>query len=62
MGKEESDPSLLMARKEALRIRITESAENRDVGLPDRVTDTMSIETNMPGGTGFPGGFDPGGM
>lgn len=39
LQKEESDVTILMAQKEALRIRIEGTASNRDTGQPDRVSD-----------------------
>lgn len=39
LQKEESDVSILLAQKEALRIRIEGAAANRDTGQPDRVSD-----------------------
>lgn len=41
--KEESDVSAHMARKEQLRRRIEEAAENRDAGFPMTVSDTRRI-------------------
>lgn len=38
--KEESDVSVLMARKQALLMRIEEAASNRDAGLPDTISDS----------------------
>lgn len=40
MGKEESDISALMARKQALIDRINAEAENRDAGSPASIVDT----------------------
>lgn len=39
MVKEESDPSVLLAQKQALKRRIEEAANNRDAGEPESVTD-----------------------
>lgn len=39
LNKEESDVSVLMAQKEALRQRITAIAQNRDAGEPESVSD-----------------------
>lgn len=39
LQKEESDVSILLAQKEALKQRIENSAENRDAGEPERITD-----------------------
>lgn len=40
MAKEESDVSVLMARKMALKQRIEDSASNRDAGQPDTISST----------------------
>lgn len=40
--KEESDVSVLAAQKEALRLRIIDMAQNRDVGEPESVSDIYS--------------------
>lgn len=40
MQKEESDVSILMAQKMALKQRIEETAANRDPGRPDTISDT----------------------
>lgn len=40
LQKEESDVSVLMAQKMALKKRIEESSMNRDVGQPDTISDT----------------------
>lgn len=42
LQKEESDVSVLMAQKMALKARIEESAQNRDAGIPDTISDTRS--------------------
>lgn len=42
MGKEESDVSVLMARKQAIIERINAEAENRDAGSPARITDVYT--------------------
>lgn len=39
LQKEESDVTILLAQKEALRVRIEGAAANRDTGQPDRVSD-----------------------
>ena len=39
LQKEESDPSVLMAQKQALKRRIEEAAQNRDAGKPESVSD-----------------------
>lgn len=52
LRKEESDTSILMAQKQALKMRIEASAKNRDAGRPDTIQDTRS------GGTG---GWNTGG-
>lgn len=53
MQKEESDVTVLMAQKEMLIKRIEESAMNRDVGLPDRISDSRSRTNQM---NGYPNG------
>jgi hypothetical protein len=40
LTKEESDPSIFIAQKIALLQRITEAAENRDIGEPETVSDS----------------------
>jgi hypothetical protein len=52
MQKEESDVSILMARKEALLKRIEAAASNRDAGEPESVSDVRR----------FDGGFGDGPM
>lgn len=42
LQKEESDVSVLMAQKEALKRRIEETAINRDIGQPDTISDTRA--------------------
>lgn len=49
MQKEESDTSLLMAQKMALKMRIEETAMNRDVGQGDTISDVR----NWAQGNGF---------
>lgn len=39
LAKEESDPAVFVLQKQALVKRIEEAAENRDVGVPQTVTD-----------------------
>ena len=39
LQQEESDPSVLMAQKEALKQRIQAMATNRDAGSPGSITD-----------------------
>lgn len=59
LSKEESDVSVLMARKQALKQRIEESAMNRDAGQPDTVSSTRRYG-NMSGsgwGDESSGGF-----
>lgn len=43
LQKEESDVSVLMAQKQALLVRITAAASNRDVGMPEAVTDVRGM-------------------
>lgn len=60
LQKEESDVSVLMAQKAALKMRIEESAANRDAGAPDRISDIRSNSNpwGFNGSTsGFGGGF-----
>lgn len=57
MQKEESDVTVLMARKMALLQRIEEAAENRDAGMPDTISDTRKY-TEM-NGFGSPTGDGP---
>lgn len=42
LQKEESDVSILMAQKMALKMRIEESAVNRDIGQPDCISDVRN--------------------
>lgn len=57
LRKEESDTSVLMQEKEALRMRIQSSAMNRDAGQPDTISDTRSWgeRWGTMGGIGFDG-------
>lgn len=59
MQKEESDCSVLMAQKEALKLRIHGMAANRDAGMPEVVTDirTLSGYTGDMWGSGPTGGL-----
>lgn len=61
MQKEESDVSVLMAQKQALKQRIEESASNRDAGRPDTISDVrrgdLYGDRNWGGGSGPIGGF-----
>lgn len=60
LQKEESDVSVLMAQKVALKARIEESANNRDAGRPDTITDVRTngwYNTGSGGYGGFPGGY-----
>jgi len=43
LAKEESDVSVLMARKQAIINRINSEAENRDVGNPSRIVDIYNV-------------------
>lgn len=54
--KEETDPSALMARKQALIQRIESAAEGRDAGNPQTVSDVQGSDGYWPGG-GWNGGF-----
>lgn len=59
LKKEESDVSELMAEKQMLKQRIEESAQNRDAGMPDTISNTRSwaSRTGGYGGPGFDGSF-----
>lgn len=50
--KEESDVSVLGARKQMLIQRIEAAAENRDAAMPMTVSDNMSSNYDWPGGSG----------
>lgn len=43
LQKEESDPSVLLAQKSALKLRIEQMAPSRDAGQADRVTDVTGM-------------------
>lgn len=49
LQKEESDVSVLMAEKQALKLRIEAMAENRDAGPPPKVVDNQSSDLWWPG-------------
>lgn len=59
MQKEESDVSVLMAQKMALKQRIEESSMNRDAGQPDSISNvrTWGERWGGYGGAGFDGSF-----
>ena len=57
LQKEESDVSVLMAQKEALRQRIEASSMNRDAGQPDTITDARTWSERW---GGYGGGWDGG--
>lgn len=59
LQKEESDVSVLMAEKAALKKRIEDSAMNRDVGQSDTISNTRSWSERSGnyGGGGFDGSF-----
>lgn len=60
LQKEESDVSVLGQQKLMLKARIEESANNRDAGRPDTITDTRGsgyYNNGSGGGNGFQGGF-----
>ncbi len=59
LQKEESDVSILMAQKKALKERIEGASVNRDAGQPDTISDTRSIK-GYNGGFGNAGGFGGG--
>lgn len=54
LQKEESDVSVLMAQKEALRHRIVSTAANRDEGAPQRVADVLGASFMDGFGSGDP--------
>lgn len=56
LKKEESDTSELMAEKQALIKRINDTAEGRDVGQPDVISNTRSWSERW--GSNFGPGFD----
>lgn len=61
LEKEESDTSLLMAQKQAMKIRIEETAMNRDAGMPDTISDVRgSGVAGVYGGPGWDGGWGGG--
>lgn len=49
MAKEESDPSVFIAQKNALIKRIEEAAENRDIGEPEVVSDSKMRNSSWAG-------------
>lgn len=49
LAKEESDTSVLENEKMRLRLRIEESAVNRDAGQPDTVSDTRLMNSSLGG-------------
>lgn len=55
MMKEESDPSALLVRKNAIKARIEAAAMNRDAGQPDTVSDVRTFSERW-GGYGAPNG------
>jgi hypothetical protein len=57
LQKEESDVTVLMAQKMALIDRIEAAAENRDAGIPEKISDTR-MATDLYG-QGFPFGGQP---
>lgn len=57
--KEESDTTMLMARKQGLLQRIEAAAQNRDIGEPQTISDTRRY-SNL-GGWGSPNGDGPSG-
>ena len=56
MAKEESDPSVFMAQKQALILRIEAAAENRDAANPATVADTQYSDFSWPTGSGSTSG------
>jgi hypothetical protein len=59
LQKEESDVSILLAQKAALKVRIEAGAQNRDAGQPDTISDTRASADSAWGGygNGFQGGM-----
>ena len=57
MQKEESDVSVLMAQKVAMKQRIDSIADNRDAGMPSTVADTQNSNSIFPWGSGSFGGY-----
>lgn len=53
LQKEESDVAVLMAQKAALRLRIEETAMNRDAGAPDTISDTRGSSDDFYRGGGW---------
>jgi hypothetical protein len=52
LTKEESDPAIFMAQKNALILRIEAAAENRDAGSPPTVADSQWSDYQWPTGSG----------
>lgn len=46
LNKEESDSTLLMAEKAAMKLRIEQMAEGRDAGQPSKIQDITSMSSN----------------
>jgi hypothetical protein len=59
LDKEESDTSKLTEEIVFLKTRIEETAANRDVGQPDKISDTRRGGSGN-SGNGFGGGFNGG--
>lgn len=57
LNKEESDTSVLMARKQAMMMRIESAAENRDAANPMCVSDNMNNQYWWPAGGNGSGSF-----
>lgn len=58
LQKEESDVSVLLAQKMALKARIEETAANRDAGRPETISDSRGNSGSWDGGWSGPrGGF-----
>lgn len=53
LQKEESDVSVLMAQKQMLTDRIQSTAQNRDVGMPDTISDVRSANNGYGWGSGY---------
>jgi hypothetical protein len=59
LQKEESDVSVLMVQKAALKQRIEEASQNRDAGQPSTISDTRARDGyyGAPGFDGQNGGY-----
>lgn len=53
LAKQEQDPSIFLAQKNSLLKRIEEAAENRNIGEPERISDSKSVNFDWSGGSGW---------